>query len=86
VLDNALKLRFAARANLIDAERRLSQIRQQPMQSLRQFAADVSDVVREVHSDLPNEAREQLQIHAFIGGLADSTTRRFVRRKRESYT
>lgn len=86
VLDNALKLRFAPSSNLIDAERRYAQLKQKPTQSLRQYAADVADVVMEMHQGLPSAAQQQLKIRAFVNGLHDSTIKRFVRRKRESYT
>ncbi|XP_052125319.1 serine/arginine-rich splicing factor 4-like [Frankliniella occidentalis] len=84
-LDSALKLRFLPDVNRADAERRYAGLKQKSGQSLRKFAADVTDVTMEAHPGMSQGALQQLMIKAFINGLADSTTKRFVRRKRERF-
>lgn len=84
-LDAALKLRFYRDVNRAEAERRYASLRQKAGQSLRQFAADVSDTTLEAHQGMSQDALQQLMIKAFVHGLYDSTTKRFVRRKRERY-
>ena len=78
----ALQLRFSPVVNRAEAKRQYAALAQKPGQSLRQFAADVTDVTTEAHPSMSEGALQQLMIKAFVHGLADSTTRRFVRRTR----